>query len=271
MAHELLPKPTRQQRLGNAFHQYVPAVAVFVVVTVAWEIVVAAFDVQVYLLPAPHVIILTLLELGTALLSRGMYTFGEGFAGYLLGCGAGFILATLAARWKIVAEALVPYAVASNAVPIIAMAPLAIVWFGVEEGSKIAIVALMCFFPMFLSAFKGLTCTAPASLELMRSYAATPIDVFLKLRLPHALPFIFNALKICTTLSMIGAIVGEFFGGPAFRALGVFIKGENAIFHNRETFAAVWVACGIGITFYLAVALIERAVMPWHASNRGGR
>jgi NitT/TauT family transport system permease protein len=268
MTQEFLPQPTQLEKLREAFYRYAPAIAVFAIVTIAWEAIVAAFDVQVYLLPAPHIIIQTLSELGMSLVGRGLYTFGEGSAGYLLGCGVGLLVALLAARWRIVAEALVPYAVASNAVPIIAMAPLATVWFGVEEGSKIAIVTLMCFFPMFLSAFKGLTSSEPASMDLMCSYAATPLQVFLKLRVPNALPFIFNALKICTTLSMIGAIVGEFFGGPAFRALGVYIKCENAIFHNRETFAAVWVACGIGIAFYLAVALLERVVMPWHITHR---
>lgn len=259
---------TPQQEYRDAFDRYAPPIAVFVLVTVVWELVVAAFNVQVYLLPAPHVIVQTFLDLAGSLLDKGWYTFREAFAGYCLGCGLGFIIAVAASRWRVIADALLPYAVASNAVPIIAMAPLTIVWFGVEEGSKIAIVALMCFFPMFISAFKGLTSAATPSLELMRSYAATSTEIFLKLRVPTALPFIFNALKICTTLSMIGAIVGEFFGGPAFRALGVFIKGENAIFHNRETFAAVWVACGFGIAFYLAVALIERFVMPWHVSQR---
>lgn len=252
----------------NVVARFAPSIAGFVLVTLAWELVVSLFNVQVYLLPAPHVIVQTFTELAGSLLDKGWYTFREALAGYVIGCCAGFIVASIANRWRIVADALLPYAVASNAVPIIAMAPLAVVWFGVEEGSKIAIVAIMCFFPMLISAFRGLTSASSATLELMRSYGANPVETFVKLRVPTALPFIFNALKICTTLSMIGAIVGEFFGGPAFRALGVFIKSENAIFHNRETFAAVLVACGFGIAFYLAVALVERALMPWHVSQR---
>ncbi|MEP7199779.1 MAG: ABC transporter permease [Chloroflexota bacterium] len=255
---------TRARRL----QQYGPAIAVFVLVTALWEAVVWLFNVQVYLLPAPHVIASTFVELAGSLIDKGWYTVREALFGYAIGCGLGLLVAVAASRWALVAEALVPYAVATNAVPIIAMAPLAIVWFGIDEGSKIAIVAVLTFFPMMLSTFKGLTTCPPASLELMRSYAASPRDVYVQLRFPNALPYIFNALKLCTTLSMIGAIVGEFFGGPAFRALGVFIKSENAIAHNKEAWAAIIVACAFGLAFYGIVALIERRVMPWHVSQR---
>jgi NitT/TauT family transport system permease protein len=251
--------------------QYGPAVAIFVLATVLWEALIWLFDVQVYLLPAPHVIAQTFIELSSSLVDKGLYTFREAVAGYAIGCGLGVLVALAASRWSLVAEALVPYAVATNAVPIIALAPLAIVWFGIDEASKIAIVALLAFFPTMLSTYKGLTTCPPASLDLMRSYAAMPADVYLKLRIPNALPYIFNALKICTTLSMIGAVVGEFFGGPAFRALGVFIKSENSIAHNKQAWAAIIVACALGLAFYGSVALIEHWVMPWHVSQRAKR
>ena len=251
--------------------QYGPAIAVFVLATALWEALIWLFNIQVYLLPAPHVIAQTFVELSGSLLDKGLYTFREALSGYVIGCVLGLLVAIAASRWSLVAEALVPYAVATNAVPIIALAPLALVWFGVEEGSKVAIVALMTFFPMLLSTYKGLTTCPPASLELMRSYAAQPADVYMKLRFPNALPYIFNALKICTTLSMIGAVVGEFFGGPAFRALGVFIKSENAIAHNKEAWAAIIVACALGLAFYGSVAWLERFVMPWHLSQRAKR
>src|SRR6185295_7109230 len=105
------------------------------------------------------------------------------------------------------------------------------------------------------------------ALQLMRSYAARQRDVFLKLRVPAALPFLFNALKICSTLSMIGAVVAEFFGGRQ-NALGVYIKTQAGILHMREAWAAILVACLIGITFYLVIAGAERLVMPWHVSFR---
>jgi NitT/TauT family transport system permease protein len=255
----------------RGLRQYGPAVLIFVLATALWEALIWLFNIQVYLLPAPHVIAQTFMDLSGSLLDRGLYTFREALGGYAIGCSLGLLVAIAASRWSLVAEALVPYAVATNAVPIIALAPLAIVWFGIDEASKVAIVALMTFFPMMLSTYKGLTTCPPASLELMRSYAAEPGDVYLKLRFPNALPYIFNALKICTTLSMIGAVVGEFFGGPAFRALGVFIKSENAIAHNKEAWAAIIVACALGLAFYCSVALIERWLMHWHVSQRAKR
>ncbi len=258
------PGESRVRRL----RQYGPAVLVFVLVILAWELVVWAFNVQVYLLPAPHIIAQTLLDQAGSLFDKGLYTFREALIGYLIGCLLGLFVAVLSSRWSSVADALVPYAVATNAVPIIAMAPLAIVWFGIDEGSKIAIVTVMTFFPMMLSAYRGLTTCPPASLELMRSYAAHPSAVYLKLRFPNAMPYIFNALKINATLAMIGAVVGEFFGGPAFRALGVFIKSENAIAHNKEAWAAIVVACVFGIAFYAVVVWFERWLMPWHVSQR---
>jgi NitT/TauT family transport system permease protein len=248
---------------------YGPAVLVFVLVIAAWEFTVLAFNVQVYLLPAPHIIAQTLVEQAGPLFDKGLYTFREALIGYAIGGLLGLLVAVVASRWSFVADAFVPYAVATNAVPVIAMAPLTIVWFGIDEGSKIAIVALMTFFPMMLSTYRGLTTCPPASLELMRSFAAYPRAVYLKLRFPNALPYIFNALKINTTLAMIGAVVGEFFGGPAFRALGVFIKSENAIAHNKEAWAAIVVACLFGIAFYAVVMGFERWLMPWHVSARG--
>src|SRR5712692_8720154 len=245
------PSHTRPRWLS----EYGPAIVVFVLALALWELIVWGFNVQVYLLPAPHIIAQTFVELAGSLVDKGLYTFREAFSGYVIGCGLGFLVAIAASRWAIVADALVPYAVATNAVPIIAIAPLAIVWFGIDEGSKIAIVSVMTFFPMMLSTFKGLTTCAPASIELMRSYAASPIEVYAKLRFPNALPYVFNALKINTTLALIGAVVGEFFGGPAFRALGVYIKSENAIAHNVQAWAAIVVACALGVAFYGVVML----------------
>jgi NitT/TauT family transport system permease protein len=156
--------------------------------------------------------------------------------------------------------------VASASVPIIALAPLAIVWFGVAQGSKIAIVTLMTFFPTFISALRGLLGVTPAALELMRSYAATEWQIFVKLRLPHSLPLVFTALRGCTTLAMIGAVVSEFFGGP-MKSLGVYIKSTASLFQTRQAWSAILVTCALGLIFYFAVALAERLVMPWRVER----
>jgi NitT/TauT family transport system permease protein len=247
--------------------EYLPAAAVFVLATLLWEAFVLTFDIQFYLLPAPHVIFETFHTQAPVLLGAGLYTFQEAVVGYALGCGAGAVAAMAVSRARGLAELMLPYAIASASVPIIALAPLAIVWFGVDQGSKIAIVALMTFFPMFISTVRGLLGVSSRSLELMRSYAATDWQTFLKLRLPASLPYVFNALKIGTTLAMIGAVVSEFFGGPA-SSLGVYIKSKAALFQTTQAWSAIFVACGLGLSFYLIVVVVERLVMPWHVETR---
>jgi NitT/TauT family transport system permease protein len=122
-----------------------------------------------------------------------------------------------------------------------------------------AIAAVLCFFPVFVNTMRGLTSVRPSSIELMRSYAASEIDIFRRVRIPTALPFVFTALKIATVLSMIGAIVGEYFGGSP-NALGVLINSRNATFAFEDAWAGIGVACAFGIAFYLGVSAVERLV-----------
>src|SRR6266581_9075042 len=124
----------------------------------------------------------------------------------------------------------------------------------------------MTFFPTFISTLRGLLGVSPQALELMRSFAATERQVFTKLRLPGSLPFLFTALRACTTLAMIGAVVSEFFGGP-MKSLGVYIKSSASLFQTRQAWAAILVTCALGLAFYGAVALAERLAMPWRADG----
>ena len=247
--------------------EYGPAALVLVTGLLLWEAIVYVFSIEFYLLPAPHVIVQSLRETYPFLVEAGLYTFTEAAVGFALGCGGGILAAMAATTSPGFAALLLPYAVASASVPIIALAPLAIVWFGVEQGSKIAIVVLMTFFPTFVSTVRGLSSVTPQSLELMRSYAATERQVFLKIRLPHSLPMIFIALRACATLAMIGAVVSEFFGGPV-KSLGVYIKSTAALFQTRQAWSAILVACALGLLFYFAVVLVERLAMPWHFERR---
>jgi NitT/TauT family transport system permease protein len=249
--------------------RYLPAALVFLAAIGAWEGFVALFNVPFYLLPSPRVIVQTFLGNMPVLVEIGLYTFREALAGFALGCGAGVLAAMLASRSPGVATVILPYAVASSSVPIIALAPLAIVWFGIGQGSKIAIVTVMTFFPTFISGLRGLLSVSPQSLELMRSYAAGEWQLFSRLRLPASLPYMFNAFKVSANLAMIGAVVSEYFGGPQ-KSLGVYIISNNAIFKTREAWSAILVACVLGIGFYFAVVLVERLVMPWHTSTREG-
>ena len=249
--------------------RYLPAAIVFASAIAAWEGFVAVFHIPFYLLPAPRVIVQTFLSNMPVLVEIGLYTFREALAGFALGCGAGVLAAMLASRSPGAAAVILPYAVASSSVPIIALAPLAIVWFGIAQGSKIAVVTMMTFFPTFISTLRGLLSVSPQSLELMRSYAAGEWQLFTRLRLPASLPYMFNAFKVSTNLAMIGAVVSEYFGGPQ-KSLGVYIISNNAIFKTREAWSAILVACALGLGFYFTVVIVERLVMPWHVSTREG-
>jgi NitT/TauT family transport system permease protein len=177
-------------------------------------------------------------------------------------------VALITARWTAAREVLLPLAIAANSVPIIAFAPIMNNWFGITtQLSKMMMVAIVTFFPMMINMLRGLTQVDPSTLELMRSYATEEWQVLLKVRLPNSLPYLFGALKVCSTLSLIGAVVGEFFGGPR-HSLGVYITQEAAFFRFENSWAAIMIAAALGIVFYLTIAAIERWAIPWHASVR---
>ena len=241
---------------------------VAVLVLVLWEVLINVLRIQEFLLPRPSVIGATLLDTYPRLISAGWNTFQNAFWGFILGCGLGVVVGFASARFIGFSRALLPLAVGVNAVPIIALAPIMNNWFGaLNPASKIAIVALMTFFPAMISTIRGLTSVDPLSLELMKSYAASQMEIFRKLRIPSALPFIFSALKVATTLSMIGAIVSEYFGGST-AGLGYRIRDDAGLFKYPEAWSAIFVASLYGILFYLVVSAVERAAMPWHVSFR---
>ena len=261
------PKSKIQNRLSSWF----PPLIAFVLGIALWEGAVRGFGIPPYLLPAPSGILETFFQQPGFLLQIGLFTFGEALAGFAIGCTLGSLMAAVCVRFPLLAEGLVPFSVASNAVPIVALSPLLGVWLGsVSPASKIGVVVVMTFFPTLINVYRGLTSPSADALQLMRSYAARQRDIFLKLRLPAALPYLFNALKICTTLSMIGAVVSEFFGGRQ-NALGVYIKSQAGILRLRECWSAILMACILGIAFYLVVAAAERLLMPWHVSFRRDR
>jgi NitT/TauT family transport system permease protein len=245
-----------------------PPLFAFLLAIGLWEGVVRGFRVPLYLLPAPSGIVQAFFSQFSYLFRISLITFSEAFGGYLIGCTLGVLVAAVCVRFRALAAGLLPLSIATNAVPIIALSPLLGVWLGsISIASKIGVVAIMTFFPTMVNVYRGLISPSTDSLSLMRSYAARQRDLFLLLRLPAALPFLFNALKICTTLSMIGAVVAEFFGGQQ-DALGVYIKRQAGVLRTTEAWSGILMACLLGITFYLVVALAERLLMPWHTSRR---
>jgi NitT/TauT family transport system permease protein len=252
---------------------YLPTLMIAVGVLVVWELAVRLFNVQQFLLPRPSAILEALfgeLRQGnqSILVEATGATLYSAVGGFLLGCGAGVLVALVTARWTVISEALMPFAIAANSVPIIAFAPITNNWFGLTNpASKMAIVAIIVFFPTMINTVRGLTLVDARQLELMQSYAATPWKVLRSLRIPNALPYIFSALRVASALSTIGAVVAEFFGGPR-ATLGVYITQEAAGFNFAQAWTGIIMASVIGICFYVVVLLVERWVMPWHVSFR---
>jgi NitT/TauT family transport system permease protein len=242
---------------------WLPPVVVFVAVLVTWEVAFTILQVPVFLIPRPSVIWASLQAEWPTLWKGVQYTASEALGGLALGVGLGTVAGLAASRWATARQTLVPLGTAMSAIPIIALAPIMIDWFGFEsQMPRIAIVALMTFFPVLVNTVRGLTSVDPAALELMASYAAPEREVLRRLRMPSALPFWFTALRIAVTLAVIGAVVGEFFGGPRY-SIGIYVTDSAGNFRFENAWAAIVVACALGIVLYLAAVAIERLVMPW--------
>jgi NitT/TauT family transport system permease protein len=267
VAVQPLPRGGLGRVVGHRLTNWIPAVVVLVATLAIWQESIDLFHIKKFLLPQPWTIATTFWDQRRELLSAGWLTFQEAFGGFAIGCGLAILVALALARWRRVGEALMPYAIAANAVPIIAFAPIADAWFSpFSKSSKIAIAAVLCFFPVLVNTLRGLTSVRPESLELMHSYAASQIEIFRRVRVPTALPFLFTALKISTVLSMIGAIVAQYFGG-SFNDLGVLINSRSQTFAYKEAWAGIFVACLYGIAFYVAVAIVERLALRWQPST----
>lgn len=270
-------RPAAPGRMGVAAWQrrirwYLPAVLVFVGTIGLWELVVQNIDLRGLPLPAPSEIVRALSDSWGAgrwpIGKAAAATLFEALGGLAIGTAAGVVMAGLTARFVTARELLLPLAIGASAVPIIAFAPLMNNWFGVLNPlSKMMIVAVLVFFPVVVNVTRGLTSVEPAALELMRSYAASDWSILWRVRVPNALPYFFTALKVGSTLSLIGAIVGEYFGGSSDVLGRVIVQSASALRFD-VTWAAIVVGAVSGIVSYLAIAAVERIVIPWHASMR---
>ena len=264
--------PGGSRRAVRSVRYYLPAVLVFVGGIALWEVTISALNLQTFVLPRPSAI---LAALGAnwatgrfALLPAAIATLQEALIGLGIGTLAGLAVAFASARWVTARGILLPLAVAANAVPIIAFAPLMNNWFGLANPlSKAMMAAVLVFFPVMANVTRGLVQVEPGALELMRSYAASEWTILRKVRLPNALPYFFTAMKIATTLSLIGAIVGEYFGG-ATSVLGRRIVESASALKFDVTWGAILLGAATGIAFYLIVVAVERIVIPWQAGLR---
>jgi NitT/TauT family transport system permease protein len=233
-----------------------------------WEVAVRGFGVPGVLFPAPSVIAVRFVGSLWMLWQDFVQTFLLGMlTGYVIGCGAGFLVAVVAHRYTFLGRGLLPIGNFVSALPIVGIAPIMVMWFGFDWPSKAAVVVVITFFPMLVNTLAGLNAAGHIERDLMRSYGAGHGQTLQKLYLPAAMPFIFNALKINSTLAFIGAIVAEFFGTPTL-GIGFRISIEAGRMALDVVWAEIALAALAGMAFYGIVALAERATTFWHPSYR---
>lgn len=246
----------------------VPAVVLFVGVLVALEVLLRLGRVESFVLPTPSRVVQAMVEQWPVLVSASLATFSGALSGLLLGSALAVLAAFASARWVGLRRGALPLAVALNSMPIIVLAPVANAWFGLlSPFGTVFVVSILVFFPVMINVLRGLLSATASQHELMASYASSRRSDLWRLQLPTALPFLFSALKIAAPLSMIGAIVKEYFGGPQDR-LGQYITTKAALFQFPDAWAAIVLAACLGIALFLGVVLLERRFMPWHVSVR---
>ena len=235
---------------------------------VIWEGLVRGLNVPQVILPAPSDIAVKISESLPILWQDFLQTFVKGaLSGYVMGCGAAVLTAVAIDRSVFLQRGLLPVGNFVAALPIVGIAPILVMWFGFDWQSKAAVVVVMVYFPVLVNTVEGLRASEVMQRDLMATWGASYWQSLFKLRLPAAMPFIFNGLKIATTLALIGAIVAEFFGSP-IRGMGFRISTEVGRMNLDMVWAEIAVAAVAGSAFYGAVAVIEKAVTFWHPSQR---
>lgn len=262
-------------RLANGSQANTAAVKLLVPVIfgatllLVWQLLVRGLGVPLVILPAPSDIVAAFGANLSKLWVDFLQTFVKGaLSGYVIGCSAAFLMAIVMDRSDFLRRGLLPVGNFVAALPIVGTAPILVMWFGFDWHSKAAVVVVMVFFPVLVNTVAGLRETSAMQRDLMQTYAASYWQSFFKLRLPAALPFVFNGLKISTTLALVGAIVAEFFGSPTV-GMGFRISTSVGQLSLDMVWAEIVVAALAGSLFYGAVAMLEKMLTFWHPSQRG--
>ncbi|MEC7140586.1 MAG: ABC transporter permease [Pseudomonadota bacterium] len=232
------------------------------------ELIVTGLKVPFVILPKPSEMVARLFASLPMLWADFAQTILKGaLTGYIMGCAAALSVAFLASRSDFLRRGLLPLGNFVAALPVVGLAPIMVMWFGFGWDSKAAIVVSMCFFPMLVNSVQGLAATSAIERDLFKTYAATPVQQLNLLRLPAAMPFILNGLKVCTPLALIGAIVAEFFGSPSF-GMGFRIKTSVGSLSLDLVWAEIIVAALAGTGFFGLLLIVERSLTFWHPSQR---
>jgi NitT/TauT family transport system permease protein len=239
----------------------------FLLILLIWDLGVRIFRIPVYLVPAPIDVFFTLVQHWRELGMQTLWTAGAILAGFVAAGVVAIPLAMLIVVSPALKRLLYPPMVATQSIPKIALAPLFVVWFGFGLMPKVAVAFLIAFFPVVIDTIVGLRSIDPAMVQLARSMGAPPHRIFLKLRLPNALPMIFGGLKVASTLAVVGALTGEFIGSD--KGLGYLLVQASGNLNTALLFATLVVLSLVAMAFFYIVEAIERLTIPWHVSQRG--
>lgn len=257
-------RPAGPSTQVRAMQRILPAAFVLLLLAI-WEVVARLGDVPQYILPAPSAVGGRVISSWSNLWDATLITTSEVLIGFVIGVALGIGLAIPIAYSPLVRNTLYPLIVASQAVPKIAIAPLLVLWLGFDIWPKIAVTALMVFFPVTVTAAEGFSSVDRNLLDLLRSVNATPAQIFLRIRFPHALPHIFSGLKVGITLAVVGAVVGEWVGADS--GLGYLLTYANTLLDSTLLFAALFLLIVLGVILFVVVDIAERVLLPWHRAD----
>lgn len=230
-----------------------------------WAAVIAVFDVKPFIAPSPWAVLQTLYDKRAVLLDNLLPTAIEAALGFLLGNLAAILVATLFVHNKAVQEIFFPVVLAFNAIPLVAKAPVLVLIMGNGIEPKVTIAALVCFFPTLVNMVRGLESVNPQAMELMRVLSASKTEIFFRLRMFNALPYLFSSLRIAASMSVIGAVIGEWVGATV--GIGAMILQATFNFDSPLLYAAIVMSASLSCTFFLLVSVAERAVIRWQPEN----
>lgn len=261
--------PIRVQRRDSRWRSFLdtvlPPTILLVGLAVLWELIVIVRNISPIILPKPSAIALRLLqEPGYYFIDNGLLTFYEAIAGFFVGGVVAILLAAVLARSRLMERSIFPLVVLVKATPIVVIAPLLIIWMGYGPGPKVVMAALLCFFPILVNTIIGLRSVNPTALEFLESVSASEWEVFWRLRVPHALPYVLSAFKTSVSLAVIGAVVAEWAGAGQGLGRVVFMAAANL--DEVSVFASVFVLAVMGILLTAVVTWLERRLLYWHES-----
>ena len=255
-------EPLRNVSSGSEVAAWLAPAFLVIVFLVIWETVSRLFQVPRWFLPAPTDIAQTLVSSSGLLAQHAWVTAQEIAVGFAIAFVAGVSLAIAIAYSRLLERALYPFVVASQTVPVIAIAPLLLIWFGYGILPKVIIVALICFFPIVVNMVDGLRSVEPELVNLMRTMGASRWQIFAKAQVPTSLPYLFSGTKVAIAISVIGAVIGEWVGASA--GLGYFMVRSQAQLQTSKVFAAIVVLSAMGIFLFALASVLERQFIPWH-------